>query len=140
VRHHERIELSDTPISAIEKISEGNPGAVSACMEMAMANPTVDPQSMLGAVAPLLSLDTHAIYGPRIWMLFSDVCNRRADVALACLRWVQLGLGSIAALNHAIDNRGDGLDIEEVMAAVVKRLPTFTPIVQEPAALPQGEV
>lgn len=120
-----RITLEDTGLSALQKLTGGNPGAVSACCEMMNASPRVDPDSALGAAAPLLGLDQHRIYGPRIWMLYSDVCQRNVVWALALLRAVQLGLMSELQLNHAIDNRGDGVDVEAMVAAVKAQLPRF---------------
>ena len=61
--NHERITLEDTPMSILQKLSEGNPGAVTALCELMKESPEVDPESALGSLAPALSLDTHAIYG-----------------------------------------------------------------------------
>ena len=120
-----RIEGTDTPMSALMKLTEGNPGALRVCMEMMELSPKVDPSSFLGPIAPLLSLDTMGIYESRIWMLYKDVCKQDTLAALACLRWVQLGLGSSGALNHAIDNYGDGIEVSKVVADVMMRLPDF---------------
>lgn len=121
----ERIELHDTLMSAVIKLCGGNPGALRACCEMAKTSPTVDPDSFAGGLGPLLSLDTQGIYGPRIWMLFSDVCECDPIKALALLRAVQLGFLSESDLDHAIDNRGQGVDVDAMVAAVKGRLPRF---------------
>lgn len=41
------------------------------------------------------------------------------------LRAVQLGITPEAVLKNAIENRGDGLDIEAALKAVSERLPRF---------------
>lgn len=99
----ERITLEDNLMSAIEKMSGGNPGAVTALIELAMAAPTVDPDSAFGAFGPIFGLDTNGIYESRIWVLYKDVCGKDVTKLLTLLRGVQLGVLSQAALNRAID-------------------------------------
>lgn len=131
----ERIELSDTFESACIKLAEGNPGALRVIADLAKYSTTVDPQCFWGELGPLISLDTHGIYGSRIWMLYTDVCGGGgSDVAanivtsikmLAVIRACQLGLLSVDKLNHAIDNRGDGIDVDAILDAVKGRLVGF---------------
>lgn len=87
-----RIELTDTFMDAVIKMADGNPGAVSALTELAMASPKIDPQSALGALSPVLAFDTHGIYGSEIYIIWSDKCGRDARKTLMLLRAVQLGL------------------------------------------------
>jgi hypothetical protein len=95
-----RINLSDTLMTAVIKMSDGNPGAVTALMALSTVKPTVDPESAMGPYAPLLSLDTHQIYGSAIWILYKDVCKQSARTMLMLLRAVQLGLFSESALQR----------------------------------------
>lgn len=125
-----RIGLQDTVQSAVMKLSEGNPGALTACMEMVMTLPQVDPQDIFGGLSALLSLDTNRIYGPRIWMLYKDVCGQNASKAIGLLRARQLGIIYDKELNHAIDNYGAGLDLETVLNQVKERLPQFNLITE----------
>lgn len=122
---NERLDLADTMMSAVMKLAEGNPGAITAIMEMVKMSPVVDPQSVFGAFAPLLSLDTHGIYGSRIWMLYSDACHRNAVDALMLLRCVQMGILPERSLQAAIDYRGDGLDLAALREDLSKVLPSF---------------
>jgi len=87
-----RINLSDNMITAIVKLSEGNPSAIAALREVSKASPTVDPQAALGGIGVLLSFDTHGIYGASIYILWNDVCKRDARSVLMLLRAVQLGI------------------------------------------------
>lgn len=124
----ERIQLSDTISSVIVKLAEGNSGAATACVELFKVSPLVDPDAMLGGVAPLLALDSPGIYGSRIWMLFSDVCGRDAALMIAVLRAHQLGFVTGAEIDNAVDGAGSGaisFDIQSVIAHVVERLPNF---------------
>ena len=72
-----RIELTDSLISVITKMAEGNPGAMTALIEIGEAAPKVDPQSSfagMGPIGPALSFDTHGIYGSDIYIIWSDKC------------------------------------------------------------------
>jgi hypothetical protein len=75
-------------------------------------------------------LDTLGIYEHRIWGLYKDVCDCHLGKMIAVLRANQLGqLAGVNAhaLNHAIDNYGDGIDLNAVVEAVKSRLPNFNP-------------
>ena len=123
--NHHRITLEMTDRDAVLALCDGNPGAINAMMAMMVDAPKIDPDSVLGALAPLLELDEQGIYGPRIWMLYKNVCGCQTLHALAVLRAVQLGIISEATLNRAIDNRGAGLDVADVLAKVRTKLPKF---------------
>ena len=59
----ERIELTDSFLDMVMKMSEGNPGAVTALMELFTKYEAIDPESAFGGISPILSFDTHGIYG-----------------------------------------------------------------------------
>lgn len=105
----ERITLDDNLMTAIMKMSGGNPGAVTALAEIASATPTIDPDDAFGAIGPILGLDTHGIYESEIWQLYSDVCDRDVVKVLTLLRGVQLGVLAESDLKRAIrGNNGYG--------------------------------
>lgn len=64
-----RIELTDTPLDSIIKMSEGNPGAMNFMM-MAISE---DPMNVIKLILPL---DTLELYGPKAYMLWNDCCDR----------------------------------------------------------------
>lgn len=105
---NKRITLQDTPIEILTKLSEGNPGALTVMLKILQEGEAIDPQSA-DPLFTILGLDTMEIYGPRIWMLFKDVCGESIVDTLAALRAVQLGIISEATLNKAIDNYGEGM-------------------------------
>lgn len=122
----ERITLDMSAADAITAISEGNPGAVTVCAGIFRDGPTIDPDAgPMGGLGPLLNMDSLGIVGPRIWMLYKDVCGERLDVTIAMLRAWQLGFVSDRELLHSIDNRGDGVDVVGLCAQVQERLPGF---------------
>lgn len=55
------------------------------------------------------------------------VCGQDIVKTHAVLRAQQLGLVSAAAVAHATDNRGAGIDVDALVAAVRERLPNFAP-------------
>ena len=120
-----KIQLTDTPQSAIVKMVEGNPGAISVCMKMLAEAPDIDPQAAFGGLGSILFMDTLEIYGPRIWMLYKDVCGEDMVKTLGMLRAVQLGITARETLMHAIDNCGEGLDVDAALVAVKERLVDF---------------
>jgi hypothetical protein len=72
----------------------------------------------------LLLLDSFAIYGANIWLLFKDVCGQNIVHMIAVLRAVQLGLVDERAVHEAIDGTST-LSIDEVLSAVREVLPDF---------------
>jgi hypothetical protein len=120
-----RIELSDSMMTIVLKMVKGNPGATNVLMSMIKDGAKIDPQSALGGIGGVLALDTYGIYGPRIWMLYSDVCEKDLTKTIALLRAVQLGLLDESVLMHGIDNRGQGLDVPALLAKVKEQLPEF---------------
>lgn len=120
-----RITLNDTGLSACMKMTDDNPGAISVTLEMLTRGEDIDPDDFLGGIGAVLALDSHRIYGSRIWMLYKDVCGQDLRVTLAILRACQLGFLADADLQHAIDNMGDGIDVPALVAKVEERLPAF---------------
>lgn len=126
----ERIKLDMSIEDVIVAMSGGNAGSLTACMELLSWGEEMDPDSFCGGLNNLLMLDMLGIYEERIYMLWNDVCERDVGKTIAVLRAHQLG--QIAGvdtetLNHAIDNRGAGIDLEAIMEAVKSRLPNFNP-------------
>ena len=123
-----RINLEMNQTDVIVALGEGNPGATVVCMEILQQTPDIDPQAALGGLGHLLMLDTFQIYGSRIWMLYKDVCGQDLVKTLALLRACQLGKLSNSKLNHAIDNFGEGVDVDEMLSIVRNTLKDFSPI------------
>lgn len=93
-----RIELTDDTVSAIIKIAEGNPGAMSALADVIEKHGEIDPQALMGALGVIMILDTWEIYGAGIYVLYNDQCNRDVRQFIMLLRAVQLGYFSAQKL------------------------------------------
>ena len=121
---------------AVMVMCDGNPGALSVLMRLMTEGQTIDPDSAFGGFGCLLDLDREGVYGPRIWMLYKDVCGEDIVKTCAMLRANQLGLLRASEMNHAIDNRGDGVDVDALLAKVKERLPRFAATKNEPTQAP----
>ena len=87
-----RMQLTDSALEMIVEMSDGNPGAIQALGAIINQSAAIDPQSALGGMGPILSLDTHQIYGADIYVLYSDKCQRNVRKLLVLLRACQLGI------------------------------------------------
>jgi hypothetical protein len=125
----QRIGLTDTMVSAIAKLSDGNPGAGSALMTLSMDAERIDPQSFGGPLSPLLSFDSCGIYGTDIYVLWSDICNKDSSRTLAVLRAVQLGMFEERILKDACSRQDYGgremIPVEDLYNQVYERLEEF---------------
>jgi hypothetical protein len=124
-----RIEMKDSMMDVVIKLSEGNPGALSVCMQI-LKDSTTDPDNALGGLGVLLSLDTLEIYGSHIWLLYKDICGENLENMLGVLRAWQLGFLTENTLKEAVLNCNrppwhHGLDVENLVAQVKERLPNF---------------
>lgn len=121
-----RVQLTDSVMDIMQKMSEGNPGALTVCMHLLNRGEKIDPQDIMGGLGNILSFDTHGIYGSRIWMLYKDVCGEHLGKMAALLRAVQLGFFSDEGLDQMIDGQYTGEHtLDGLIVQVQERLPEF---------------
>ena len=121
-----RIQLTDNVQDVLLKMVEGNPGAVTVCMQLLEKGRKIDPDGFMGGLGIILSLDTHSIYGSRIWMLYKDVCGEHLGRMCGLLRAVQLGFFSDSNLDAMIDGNYTGeKTLDGLVVEVQERLPNF---------------
>lgn len=120
-----KLELTDTMEDVLFKMSEGNPGALTVCLQIIKDGGQIDPDDAMGGIGKLLSLDAMGLHGSKIWMLYKDVCKQDLPKMLALLRGRQLGFVNEAKILHAVENYGDGINVDDICDQVVKRLPRF---------------
>jgi hypothetical protein len=126
--NHTKIKLEMSMMDILMVMSDGNPGAATVLMQLLKDGSKIDPQDIFGGLGTIMALDTHGIYGPRIWMLYKDVCKEDLTSLIAVLRADQLGQlagCNDAAIDHAIDNYGEGLDLPKIVEAVKTELEDF---------------
>jgi hypothetical protein len=126
---HERITLEDNIMSMLTKMAEGNPGAVGAMMSIIEDKGKIDPDDFMGSIGAILSLDSIGIYGTDIYVLWSDICDKKTNKMLAVLRSHQLGYLTESILKDACsrqDRSGKAMiDVEGLYKKVCKYLPNF---------------
>jgi len=125
---NKRIKFDMTTQDMLFAMSGGNPEALTVCTQLWKDGEKIYPDAFNGGFASILDLDTLGIYEHRIWELYKDVCGCHLGKMIAVLRANQLGqLASVSAqaLNHAIDNRGAGIDLDAVVEAVKSHVPNF---------------
>lgn len=121
-----RLELNDTPISAVMKMAEGNPGAINVLMQLLTKADRIDPDDAFGGFGALFSLDTLDVYGSQIWQLYKDVSGQSLVTMLGLMRAVQLGYMPERELVAAINGQKlEEKDIDSYMKQVRTRLPAF---------------
>ena len=125
-----RIQLTDNGISAITKMSEGNPGAMRVLFEMVqLQSNEIDPDAFMGGMEKILSLDTLEIYGSAIYVLHNDICERNMIKMFAVLRAHQLGFLNGGLLRDACNRQDrsgkDIIDVDGLYTKVKERLPNF---------------
>ncbi len=78
-------------MDVVMKMADGNPGAISAMIEILKNAERIDSQGAMGGLGAILLLDTFKIYGTEIYILYNDQCNRDVRKFLMLLRACQLG-------------------------------------------------
>ena len=120
-----RIQLKMSVMDIVKVMSEGNPGALRVVMELLTDGGKIDTQDVFEGFGSVMGLDNLDLYGPKIWMLYKDVCGENLSLMIVVLRAVQLGHISDADVKHAVDNYGEGLDLPEIKKYVLERLDGF---------------
>lgn len=119
-----RIDIHDSVIDVIHKLSEGNPGAVTVLARWLKEGRAIDPDAM----SPLLqmcSLDDLDIVGSQIWVLYKDVCDQDMRRFLSLLRAHQLGFLLTRELQAAARGEKPFPAVGALITAVEDRLPKF---------------
>lgn len=124
IPHKDRIQLGHSSLDTLHELSEGNPGALTVCMQLLQSKH--DPDNFLGGLGNLLSMDTNGVYGSNIWILFKDCCGQQILNMVTVFRAVQLGIISEKEMWDHIDNSLK-FDIVRLYNEVKLKLPNFNP-------------
>lgn len=124
-----RIQLQDSTMDVVVKMSNGNPGAMNAIMEILSKGKLVDPDDSMQGLGSILMLDTWGIYGTDIYVLYSDICGKDLSKMLAVIRATQLGFFNGNILIDACSRQDysgrDLVPVDDLYAKVKERLPNF---------------
>ena len=125
-----RINGTDDTASMLSKMSDGNPGALSALMNMMECGREVDPNDFMGGMSPILGLDTLGIYGTDIYILWSDQCHKDTREFLMLLRANQFGFVSDERIKAVAGDQMNRIrftqeEMDDFNTKVCKELPNF---------------
>lgn len=125
-----RIVGTDDAKSIMVKMYDGNPGALSALMEINTHGAKIDPMDIMGGLGTILSLDTLGIYGTAIYILWSDQCHRDVRELIMLLRAYQLGFVSNERIKAVAEDQRNQTrftkeEMDEFNTQVCERLPNF---------------
>lgn len=99
-----KIQLMDSVMDVIVKMSEGNPGAATCLAEIMGKN---DWHNGTDSLAMILSLDTLGLYGSNLYMIWNDCCDRDLIKLELVIRNWQLGeLSDKEIYNNLAQGRG----------------------------------
>lgn len=70
-----KIELTDTVQDMMVKMADGNPGAITALVDLYTKSPTIDPDSAMADIGAILMFDNYGIYGSDIYIIWNDKCD-----------------------------------------------------------------
>lgn len=113
IRGRPRLELTDTSTDCVMKMAEGNPGAITALMEILTQHNAIDPQAAMGGMGAILILDTWEIYGSSIYVLWSDKCGKDVRKLLMLMRATQLGFFSQTKLQEMAADQGFKVNLSD---------------------------
>ncbi len=106
-----RIVLTDSILETYVKMSDGNPGAVNALVELQQDIDKIDPQSALGILGVLMQLDSMEIYGTAIYILWNDKCGQDSRKMIMMLRANQLGFLSADKIFEMSQDQMNEIDL-----------------------------
>lgn len=122
-----RLNINDSVTDIFVKMGEGNPGAMTAMMQLIGYTKT-----SFGGFGSILHLDSFEIYGTDIYVLWSDICERDIVKMQAVLRACKLGLFPSNTLKDACsrqDYSGRSMvPVAELYDMVKRELPNFDSI------------
>jgi len=112
-------------------MSDGNPGGLTAMIQLLKETESIDPINALGGVGNILQLDDMGIYGTDIYVLWSDICDRNTARLITVLRATQLGLISRETVINASSRQDYSgktmIPIEDLYKQVKGELDVFDP-------------
>lgn len=85
-----RITLNTSPQEAIISMIDGNPGALTVCLQlMGGKGASLDEQAQ--GFADLCRMDDQEIYGSNIWVAYKDICGQNIELLKTKIRSYKLG-------------------------------------------------
>lgn len=106
-----KLEMTDNLGDVIIKLSEGNPGAMTTLFEI-MNHFDNDEMEFLGT---FLVIDSMALYGSQLYMLWSDCCNRDIEKTVKVINLYCNGVITDKDIEERIKNVGYGKSFDDLI-------------------------
>lgn len=108
-----RLDLTDDPLVMMQKMAGGSINAIQALSAIFINSEEIDPQAVLGAINPMVSMDSWEIHDDGISTLLVDKCNSDVRKMLVLIRGTQLGHLPIYYLQQMADDRQNEIILTE---------------------------
>ena len=102
-----RLKLNHNTQEIILNMSDGNPGAMTACIELIKK----------GGIGTLLTCDVLGLYGSELYMLWSDCCGRDLVKMIKVLELVRFGKITKEEFWRRVKGEGYGLSFDDLLQA-----------------------
>jgi len=124
------LEVTDSKMDMIVKISQGNPGAMTAIMNLMKETPMIDSDSIFSEMGPILMFDEYEIYGTDIYILWNDKCQKDCRKVNLLIRATQLGFLPESRIQELAEDQTSSINVtpeewEDIDGKVCGRLKGF---------------
>lgn len=106
-----KIKMNDSVQDIVLKMSEGNPGALTTCLEIIKAKNN----DIVQSIPIFLTLDNMELYGSYLYMLWNDCCSRNIDDVLRVICCFAEGKITKNDIEERIKNVGFGKDFKDLI-------------------------
>lgn len=118
-------ELKERQVAQLMELAGKNPGAFAVITNVLGKSCLICPD--LEPLIPLFQFHRAGIRGDKLWMLWKDVCGERMYKLLAVGVAMKHNLVKDEEVMHAVMNRGQGLDVYDLVEKVMTLYPKFVP-------------
>ncbi len=105
-----KINLNDTALDVIIKLSEGNPGAITTLTELANSY-----KSFFEVAPDYLTIDTMGLYDSQLYMLWNDCCDRNIEKVKQIIKLYREGKITSRDIDERIKNGGRGKSFDDLI-------------------------
>lgn len=106
-------------------LSEGNPGAITAMLEMISEYQKIDPQAIFGSYHVIMFLKDYNFKGTNIWNLWKNVCHQKHVNFAAVMRGHQMGFITRQSIDSLARGNTLHIDFPKLIEQIKEGLPTF---------------
>lgn len=103
-----KLKNIDNMQDIILQLSEGNPGALTACLEILK-------ETSIEAISVFLTLDYMELYGSHLYMLWNDCCDRNIKAVIDVINGFITGKITKNDINERIKNVGYGKSFSDLL-------------------------